>query len=63
MAALGVDQVEPHGGEEEGADAIEEEDDGRAAAEDGVEPEGEVHLLVDDVLREDAEAVVPLLAA
>ena len=50
MTALRVDEIEPHGGEEEGADAVEEEDDRGAEAEDQVEPEGEVHLLVDDVL-------------
>ena len=57
--------------EEEGSEAVEQQ--GQHAVDDGdrddkdhedqPEPDGEVHLLVDDVLAEDTEAVVKLVAA
>jgi len=57
------DDVKAHGRKEEGGRAVEEEGAGANHAEDQVKPEHQVDFLVDDVLREDAEAVVPLLAA
>ena len=57
------DQHEPKLWEEEGADSVEDEEDGDREEEHEPEPEEEVDLLVDDVLREDAEAVVGLLVA
>ena len=58
-----VEEAEADAVEHEGAQAVEEEDDGDGG-EDGVPPpQDEEDLLVDDVLGEDAEAVVNLLPA
>ena len=58
-----VEEAKADAVEHEGAQAVEEEDDGDGR-EDGIPPpEDEEDLLVDDVLCEDAEPVVDLLAA
>ena len=57
------EQHEPKLWEEEGANSVEDVEDGDREEEHEPEPEEEVDLLVDDVLREDAEAVVGLLVA
>ncbi|TRY71996.1 hypothetical protein TCAL_17126 [Tigriopus californicus] len=56
-----VQKVEADGLEEKGAHPVEEEEGGGENAKDQVEPQHEVHLLIDNVLGEDAKAVVPLL--
>lgn len=55
-----VEKIEANGFKEEGAHSIEEKEGRGEDAKDQVEPEHEVHLLVDDVLGEDTKTVVPL---
>ena len=60
MFYLSVEEAVPHSVEEESDQPVAEVEDGHGPEEGVPEPEDEVDLLVDDVLGEDAEAVVVL---
>ena len=55
-----VEEIEPQLRDDQSKDPVDEEKDGDAAKDDEPEPEDEVDLLVDDVLREDTDPVVDL---